>query len=98
MPAGRAHEHAVDRAGRIFAILKQAAERRVPCPTTPILAERFGCSKASVRASLHFLELAGMIVIEWRGAERVVQIRATGHRTAVVGRLTDEPKKRRAEA
>lgn len=83
MPASQAsQEHAVARAGKIYAIVKGCAERGEVCPTNAILAERFGCGQARICAALHFLESAGMIVVHRMNATRIVWIRATGLRTA----------------
>lgn len=83
MPASpEQHEHAVQRASKIFAVIKQAAERGEACPTNAILAERFGCGRARICAALNFLECAGMIEVERGNDRRVVAICATGQKTA----------------
>lgn len=83
MPAStEQREHAVKRAGKIFALLKQAAERGEPCPTNDVLAGRFGCGVARIVAALHFLESNGMIAVERGNDWRVVTITATGKATA----------------
>lgn len=83
MPASpEQQEHAVQRAGKIFAIIRGCAERGEPCPSNATLAERFACGTTVIVNALHFLETAGMILVE-RGRDcRVVTIRATGQRTA----------------
>lgn len=75
-------EHAVDRASRIFAIIRDAAERGEGCPTNPMLAERFGCGISTIARSISFLETCGMIAVERGGSIRVATIRATGAKTA----------------
>lgn len=83
MPASQAdQEHAVQRAGKIFALIRQAAERGEACPTNEALGERFGCSGQRIVAALHFLESAGMISVERGNDCRVVTIRASGQKTA----------------
>lgn len=71
-------EHAVERAGKIFALLRQAADRGEDCPTNAILAERFGCGTNAIANALHFLESSGMIAVERLAAGRIVTIVATG--------------------
>jgi DNA-binding transcriptional regulator YhcF (GntR family) len=75
-------EHAVSRSAKLFALLKQAADRGEACPTNRVLAERFGCGTARVVSAFHFLESNGMIAVERDNDHRVVTIRATGHRTS----------------
>lgn len=74
-------EHAVERAGKIFVLLRQAAERNETCPTNKVLAVRFGCGTTAIVSALHFLESNGMIAVERGNDRRVVTIRATGQRT-----------------
>lgn len=71
-------EHAVERAGKIFALLRQAADRGEDCPTNATLGERFGCGTSAIVNALHFLESNGMIAIDRLSAGRVVTILATG--------------------
>lgn len=74
-------EHAVARAGKIFALVRQAAERGEPCPTNAALGERFGCGRARIVAAFDFLASNGMITVE-RGSDwRVVTITASGKAT-----------------
>src|SRR5688572_4142661 len=83
MPASSdQREHAVQRAAKIFALLKQAAERREPCPTNRTLGERFGCGDQAIVSAFYFLEANGMIAVERGNDRRVVTIAATGQRTA----------------
>lgn len=83
MPASQdAQEHAVQRAGRIFAVIKRAADAGETCPTNDTLAERFSCGTTSIVNALAFLEAAGMIAVARGNAQRVVTIIATGHKTA----------------
>lgn len=83
MPASQEQrEYAVHRAGKIFAILKQAAERGEACPTNAALRERFGVGQSVISNALAFLEANGMISVERGNDQRVVTIRATGHKTA----------------
>ena len=83
MPASQeAQQHAVERAGKIFVILRQAAERGETCPTNAILAERFGVSRQRVISAFNFLECNGMIRAERVNSSRVVTICSTGKRTA----------------
>ena len=43
MPASpEQREHAVERASRIFAVIRDAADRNQRCPSNAVLAERFG--------------------------------------------------------
>lgn len=75
-------EHAVERAAKIFALLKQAAVRGQKCPTNATLAERFGCGTATIANAFHFLEGNAMIDVERGQCGRIVTICATGDRTA----------------
>lgn len=75
-------EHAVQRAGKIFALVRQAAERGEPCPPNAVLRERFGCGDQAISSALHFLAANGMIVVERGNDHRVVTICATGAKTA----------------
>lgn len=75
-------EHAVERASRIFAVIRDAAERGERCPTNAVLAERFGVGTTVIVNALHFLESCGMIVVTRSNATRIVTIRATGKQTA----------------
>lgn len=75
-------EHAVERASRIFAVIRDAAERNQRCPSNAILAERFGVGATAIVNALHFLESVGMIVVSRSNASRIVTIRATGKQTA----------------
>lgn len=75
-------EHAVERAAKIFTLIKQAAQRGEVCPTNAILGERFGVRPKSISSSLSFLEANGMIEVERGNAWRVVTICATGAKTA----------------
>jgi DNA-binding FadR family transcriptional regulator len=83
MPASEEQrEHAVQRAGKIFSVIRQAAERGEVCPTNDILAERFACGKTAIVNALHFLESVGMIRVERGSDRRVVTIVSSGLRTA----------------
>lgn len=83
MPASQeAQAHAVERAARIFGLLKAVAARGDVCPTNALLRERFGVGDQSIVSAFHFLESNGMITVERGNARRVVTIRATGQRTA----------------
>lgn len=83
MPASaEQREHAVERASRIFAVIRDAAERGERCPTNAVLAERFGVGTTVIVNALHFLESCGMIVISRSNASRIVTVRATGKQTA----------------
>lgn len=75
-------EHAVERASRIFAIIRDAADRGECCPSNATLAQRFGCGTSVIVNALHFLESVGMIVVSRSNASRIVTIRATGKATA----------------
>lgn len=75
-------EHAVERASRIFVVIRDAADRGEPCPTNAVLAERFGVGTSVIVNALHFLESCGMIVVSRSNASRIVTIRATGKQTA----------------
>lgn len=72
-------ETAVQRSGRLFALLRQAAENGEPCPTDAALAESLGCTEEQVCDGFAFLEAAGMIE-----CHRVITIRA-----AVATRLAE---------
>lgn len=86
MPASpEQREHAVDRAGKIFALIRQAAERGEACPTNKVLATRFACGTQTIVSALHFLESCGMIRIRRGNDHRVVTICASGKQT--VGRV-----------
>jgi DNA-binding transcriptional regulator YhcF (GntR family) len=74
-------EHAVERASRIFTVLKQAADNGLECPTNKALAERFGVRSNTISNALHLLESTAMIEIERGPGWRVVTIRATGKKT-----------------
>lgn len=74
-------EHAVERASRIFAFIRDAADRGERCPSNAVLAERFGCGTPTIVNALHFLESVGMIEVSRSASTRVVTIRATGKRT-----------------
>lgn len=83
MPASTEQtEHAVERAARIFKVLKQAAECGEPCPTNKTLSERFSCGTTTIVNALHFLEANGMIEVERQNMSRVVTIRASGAKTS----------------
>jgi hypothetical protein len=75
-------EHAVERAGKIFVILKQCADNNLPAPETTTLAERFGVKANVIRNALHFLESNAMISIEGKAEAQRVTITATGKTTA----------------
>lgn len=75
-------EHAVERASRIFAVIRDAADRGLRCPSNAVLAERFGVGTTVIVNALHFLESCGMIEVSRSAATRVVTIRATGAKTA----------------
>lgn len=77
-----AQEHAVERAAKIFALLRQAAERGETCPSNAILAERFGMRTGVIVSAFNFLVCNGMIEVERTSNARVVTICATGKRTA----------------
>lgn len=80
-------DHAVARAGRIFAIIRTAAEAGLECPTNAALAESVGYSStASVSNALSFLALSGMIAVRRSNHTRVVTIMASGATTAGVAR------------
>lgn len=89
MPASRAtQEHAMDRAKRVFQIVKSAAENGIECPTNAAIAESVGYSSTSRAAdAISFLSTAGMIRVERSRNSRVVEIVATGKRTA--GKITN---------
>lgn len=87
-------EHAVERAVKIFGLLKQAAARNEPCPKNTALAARFGCGTATVVNAFAFLEANGMIEVARGQCNRVVTICSTGERTA--GRLRETHHTRRA--
>jgi hypothetical protein len=83
MPASASsQQHAVERAGKIFAILRQCAERGEICPTNAILAERFGVRTGAIVSGINFLECNGMIEVERTRNTRVVTICSTGKQTA----------------
>jgi DNA-binding FadR family transcriptional regulator len=75
-------EHAVARAGKIFALLRQCAERGETCPKNAVLAERFSVGTSAIVSAFNFLECSGMIAIERVSNARVVTICATGKQTA----------------
>ena len=69
-------EHAVDRAVRIYKVIRQAAEQGLPCPENGTLAERFGCSGSAIVNAIAFLEANGMFDVERKGGfHRVVKFR-----------------------
>lgn len=73
----------LERAAKIFEIIKSCAERGEPCPTNKILAERFGlASSAKISDAISFLHVAGMIEVKRMHARRIVTICATGKSTA----------------
>lgn len=74
-------EHAVERASRIFAVIRDAADRGEQCPSNATLAERFGVGTTVIVNALHFLESVGMIVVTRSNATRIVTIRSTGKQT-----------------
>lgn len=80
--SGEQKQHALDRAAKVFAIVKQAAERGEACPTNKVLAERFGCRPNTISRCFNFLEAAGMVSVERFSDSRIVTIRATGKKTA----------------
>lgn len=75
-------EHAVERAGKIFAIIRTAAESGQQCPTNKTLADRFGCGTPQIVNALHFLEANGMIEVERMNDTRIVTICASGKQTS----------------
>lgn len=82
MPASpEQREHAVERAGKIFALIRQAAERGERCPTNRVLGTRFGVGNQTIVSAFHFLESCGMIRVERGHDRRVVTICATGKST-----------------
>lgn len=88
MPASAAQQqHAVERAGKIYVILKQCAEGNLPAPGNPTLAERFGVKPNAIASAMHFLESNAMISIAGKGEARRVTITATGKTTAPRARL-----------
>jgi DNA-binding FadR family transcriptional regulator len=87
-------EHAVTRASKIYALLKQVAEAGDICPTNAMLAERFGCGTARIVSAFHFLEANGMILVERGSGNRVVTIFVSGLRTA--GEITKPRQYRKA--
>lgn len=79
MPASaQQQEHAVERAGRLFKIIKVCADSAEPLPSTPILARRFGVKAPCINRTLHFLEANGMIELSGKGAARTITIAADG--------------------
>lgn len=85
MPAAEQQkQHAVERAAKIYGVLKAAAERGSECPENGTLAERFSCSPGVIVRSLHYLEANGMIRVERGIRPRVVTIIATGKKTALI--------------
>lgn len=76
-------EHAVERAGRIYRVLADAARMSERCPTNKVLGERFGTNATRIGDALDFLTVNGMIEVERPNRNRrIVHIVATGHRTA----------------
>lgn len=75
-------ETAVDRASKLYAILKGCAERNETCPANTVMAERFGVKPNSVVSYYSYLEANGMIEIERVGRyKRRIKITATGKST-----------------
>jgi DNA-binding MarR family transcriptional regulator len=90
-------QHAIaQRRIRIFSLLKEAAERRAPCPKNYQLAVRLGCGIATVSAAIADLETAGLIKVERGNSSRVVTICASGARTA--GTIREQHWRRRRSA
>lgn len=78
----KVQEHAVERAGRFYAYLKDLARMKEPCPTNEQIQKRFGGSKNTGPNMLNFLEANGMITIERVSrVKRIIHITATGHST-----------------
>jgi len=74
-------EHAVERAGKIYKRLSEAARMNERCPKQSELAERFSCSTGAIQNSFNFLKANGMIeVIETR-PRLIIHIVRTGKTT-----------------
>ncbi len=76
-------EHAVDRAARVLAIIRSAADAGEKCPTNLEIADRVGYASISGPANaINLLEASGVITVQRGQASRVVTIVATGRSTA----------------
>lgn len=76
-------QHALERAGRVLAIIRAAADAGEKCPTNSEIANRVGYSSMSGPAdAIHILESSGVISVQRGQASRVVTIMATGKSTA----------------
>lgn len=99
MPASKQHqEHAVDRAARLYTVLKQCADSNVAAPDLKTLSQRFSVGPRVIANALNFLVGSGMIEIHGKGDQRTVSICATGKMTvpaAPVGRNRSKPKLKR---
>lgn len=96
MPASsKQQEHAVERAGKIFTVLKQCAAQKLPCPSYVTLARRYGVQTRTIKNAMHFLASNAMIEIEGGQNDRVVTIRATGQKTATPVLLKERPNGRK---
>lgn len=74
-------EHAVERAGKIYKRISEAARMNERCPKQIELAERFSCSIGAIQNALNFLKANGMIeVIETR-PRLIIQVARTGETT-----------------
>lgn len=83
MPASQEQsEVKLERAARIFTIIKEAARLGRECPTNAILAERMHCTSPRISDAISFLHAAGMIKVKRMNARRIVTICATGDSTA----------------
>lgn len=99
MPAStQAQQHAVERAAKIFTILKRCADSNLSVPSNVDLARRFGVRAPAINNALHFLVANGMIEVRGKGGERTVTICSTGKTTlpsAPLGRNRSKPKLKR---
>jgi len=88
MPASKEQrQHAVERAAKIFTILKQCAEQGLPCPSNRELADRFGVKSGTIANALHFLEANGMIEREQKSDRVIITICASGKTTEAAAQM-----------
>lgn len=90
-----AHQSAVERAGKVFALVKQAAERGEECPGSGVLAERLGCGVTAIARYFDFLKANGMVEVRAAAGIRVVTICATGKTTRARAKVTVPKRNRR---
>jgi hypothetical protein len=96
---GQQKEHAVERAQRIYRVIRQCAEQGLPCPTNLILAERFGCGTGTIVDAIAFLEANGLFTVKRTNDRRTIIFRdgieTAPRATHRAGQFPSDTKKRR---